>query len=89
MDCCSTVTDNVHKSMVRLCASQDRTTSWQVLKGGNLTALKNDLEAVRLALDLLLDLVELYVQQPNTRGFALKIGKILPTNIRIRDQLPE
>ena len=45
--------------MVRLSASHDRTTPWQSLKAGNLTALKNDLQATRCALDLLLDLFEL------------------------------
>jgi hypothetical protein len=45
--------------MVRLSASQDRATPWQSLKAGNLTSLKDDLQAVRCALDLLLDLVEL------------------------------
>ncbi|KAJ4301370.1 hypothetical protein N0V90_003462 [Kalmusia sp. IMI 367209] len=77
LDCCSAATERVHKPIVRLSASQDRTVPWQVLKAGELTGLKNDLEAVRCALDLLLDLVELFTEpkteceitSPNRRSF--------------------
>ncbi|KAL1597883.1 hypothetical protein SLS60_008370 [Paraconiothyrium brasiliense] len=65
LDCCSSATECWHKPIVRLSASQDRTGPWQVLKAAQLTGLKNDLEAVRCALDLLLDLVELFTL-PNT-----------------------
>ncbi|KAF1965325.1 hypothetical protein BU23DRAFT_25934 [Bimuria novae-zelandiae CBS 107.79] len=77
LDCCSSATESVHKSMVRLSASQDRRGSWEILKAGDLIGLKNDLEAVRCALDLLLDLVEVFTQpstsheivSPNRRSF--------------------
>jgi hypothetical protein len=59
LDCCSAATEGWHKPIVRLSASQDRAGPWQALKTTHLAGLKNDLEAVRCALDLLLDLVEL------------------------------
>ncbi|KAJ4352394.1 uncharacterized protein N0V89_007742 [Didymosphaeria variabile] len=78
LDCCSSATECCHKPIVRLSASQDRTGPWQVLKAAQLTGLKNDLKAVRCALDLLLDLVELFtlpnattyeITSPNRRSF--------------------
>ncbi|KAF2451396.1 hypothetical protein P171DRAFT_438136 [Karstenula rhodostoma CBS 690.94] len=66
LDCCSAATEGWHKPIVRLSASQDRTGPWQTLKAASLTGLKNDLEAVRCALDLLLDLVELFTLPNNT-----------------------
>ncbi|KAL5438955.1 hypothetical protein PMIN06_010097 [Paraphaeosphaeria minitans] len=66
LDCCSAATEGWHKPVVRLSASQDRTGPWQTLKVAHLTGLKNDLEAVRCALDLLLDMIDLFTLPNNT-----------------------
>jgi len=71
MDCCSTATGGLHKLIVRLSASEFRKGLWQALKEKELIGLRHDLQAVRCALDLLLDLVDLYVR-PQLWRFVAK-----------------
>jgi hypothetical protein len=59
LDCCSTTTQSLHKPIIRLSTSDVRNQVWQIFKKGDLESLRQDVEALRCALDLVLDVVVL------------------------------
>jgi hypothetical protein len=59
LDCCSSATQSLHKPIIRLLTSDKRKQVWQIFKERDLESRRQDLEALRRALDLVLDLVVL------------------------------
>ncbi|KAF2682259.1 hypothetical protein K458DRAFT_73830 [Lentithecium fluviatile CBS 122367] len=60
LDCCSTATQSLHKPIIRLTTSDVRKEIWQIFKKRSLDVLRQNIEALRCALDLVLDLIVLF-----------------------------
>ncbi|CAI6274037.1 unnamed protein product [Periconia digitata] len=59
LDCCHTSITELHKPLIRLSAGGTRGETWHIFEAGGLQCIRQDLEALRSALDLMLDVVAL------------------------------
>lgn len=59
LGCCSTSSEELHKSVVRLTASGTQNEDWERFRNGDLPSLQRDLEVLQSVLDLALDHVSM------------------------------
>lgn len=59
LDCCSTLSEELHKLIVMLTASSTQNEDWECFANGDLPLLQRDVEVLQSVLDLALDHVSM------------------------------